>query len=155
VGRLLNYPDDAHLLEDGQFLTADIRNCRVLIIDPSHQQIATQWGTARQVQAQPPARAGLAQRRHAAGQRRHPGHRDHRCLDLAHHTRRQGVWSVKAPKIRYPSDAFPTVDGKQVIVADFSKPGRVVIFDPATGKPTWEYFHAERRQEPGPPLHRP
>ena len=31
---LLNYPDDAHLLADGKFLTADIRNCRVLIIDP-------------------------------------------------------------------------------------------------------------------------
>jgi DNA-binding beta-propeller fold protein YncE len=44
--------------------------------------------------------------------------------------------------VGYPSDAFPTVDGKQVIVADFSKPGRVVIFDPATGKKTWEYFVA-------------
>ena len=53
------------------------------------------------------------------------------------------LWSVKAPHIRYPSDAFPTVDGKQVILADFSKPGRVVIFDPATGKPSWEYFHAD------------
>ncbi|MBP8019079.1 MAG: hypothetical protein KAY82_03490, partial [Hylemonella sp.] len=30
----LNYPDDAHLLADGKFITADIRNCRVLIIDP-------------------------------------------------------------------------------------------------------------------------
>ena len=32
------------------------------------------------------------------------------------------------------------MDGKQVIVADFWKPGRVVIFDPATRKVTWEYF---------------
>jgi DNA-binding beta-propeller fold protein YncE len=47
---------------------------------------------------------------------------------------------VQAPRIRYPSDAFPTVDGRQVIVADFSRPGRVVIFDPATRKVTWEYF---------------
>jgi outer membrane protein assembly factor BamB len=53
------------------------------------------------------------------------------------------VWSVPAPKVKYPSDAFPTVDGKQVIVADFSKPGRVVIFDPLTGKASWEYFVAE------------
>ena len=53
------------------------------------------------------------------------------------------VWSVKAPNIRYPSDAFPTVDGKQVIVADFWKPGRVVIFDPATRKVTWEYYVKE------------
>jgi hypothetical protein len=30
-----------------------------------------------------------------------------------------------------------------VIVADYSKPGRVVIFDPATRKVTWEYFVKE------------
>jgi outer membrane protein assembly factor BamB len=53
------------------------------------------------------------------------------------------LWSVRAPHIRYPSDAFPTEDGKQVILTDFSKPGRVVIFDPANGKITWEYFYAE------------
>ena len=48
------------------------------------------------------------------------------------------VWSVQAPGIRYPSDAFPTVDGQHVIVADFWKPGRVVIFDPATRKVLWQ-----------------
>ena len=32
-----------------------------------------------------------------------------------------------------------TVDGKHVIVADFWKPGRVVIFDPATRKVLWQY----------------
>jgi hypothetical protein len=50
---------------------------------------------------------------------------------------------VRAPKIRYPSDTFPTEDGRQIIVADFSKPGRLIIFDPATGKPSWEYFHGD------------
>jgi len=48
-------------------------------------------------------------------------------------------WSVKAPNIRYPSDAFMTEDGKQVIVADFWKPGRIVIFDPATRRILWQY----------------
>ena len=41
-----NYPDDAHLLEDGTFLTADIRNCRVVIIDPATQKIVTQCSAA-------------------------------------------------------------------------------------------------------------
>jgi outer membrane protein assembly factor BamB len=50
------------------------------------------------------------------------------------------VWSVKAPNIHYPSDAFPTQDGKQIVVADFWKPGRVVIFDPLTRKISWEFF---------------
>jgi hypothetical protein len=48
------------------------------------------------------------------------------------------VWSVRAPKVLYPSDAFPTRDGR-VIVADYSKPGRIVIFDPASRRVTWEY----------------
>ncbi|HJW81316.1 MAG TPA: hypothetical protein VJ396_03645, partial [Acidiferrobacterales bacterium] len=37
----------------------------------------------------------------------------------------------------------PTVDGKNVIVADFWKPGRVVIFDPTTRKVLWDYFVKE------------
>jgi outer membrane protein assembly factor BamB len=53
------------------------------------------------------------------------------------------LWSVRAPKIRYRAGAFPMGDGKQVIAADFSKPGRMVIFDPSTGKASWEYFHAD------------
>jgi outer membrane protein assembly factor BamB len=40
--------------------------------------------------------------------------------------------------VRYPSVAFPRRDD-QVIVADFSKAGRIVIFDPQTGKVSWEY----------------
>jgi DNA-binding beta-propeller fold protein YncE len=136
---LLNYPDDAHLLADGKFLTADIRNCRVLIIDTSTQAIATQWGQPGQCQHQPPQRLA-----HPNGAT--PMDNGDILVSeitdawISRITRAgQVLWSVRAPHIRYPSDAFPTVDGKQVIVADFSKPGRVVIFDPKTGKSTWEY----------------
>ncbi len=140
---LLNYPDDAHLLADGKFLTADIRNCRILIIDPKDSSIATQWGQPGQCRHNPPHQ--LAHPNGATPM-------DNGDILVSEITEawisrvtREGklLWSVRAPKIRYPSDAFPTVDGKQVIVADFSKPGRVVIFDPATGKPSWEYFHAD------------
>ena len=137
---LLNYPDDAHLLEDGQFVTADIRNCRVLIIDPKTNAVTTRWGTPGQCRHNPPGQLG------------HPNgatpmdNGDILVTEISDAwisriTRNsEVVWSVKAPNIRYPSDAFPTVDGKQVIVADFWKPGRVVIFDPATRKITWQYF---------------
>lgn len=137
---LLNYPDDAHLLADGKFITADIRNCRVLIVDPKDNSIASQWGTPGKCRHNPPGELG------------HPNGAtplDNGDILVTEITdawisriTREGkvVWSVKAPNIRYPSDAFPTVDGKQVIVADFWKPGRVVIFDPNTRKITWEYF---------------
>lgn len=140
TGRLLNYPDDAHLLADGQFLTADIRNCRVLIIDPKTDRITTQWGQPGQCRHQPPQRLAWP---NGATPMANGDILVSEITDawISRITRAgKVVWSVRAPKVRYPSDAFPTNDGRQVIVADFSKPGRVVIFDPATGKPTWEYY---------------
>jgi DNA-binding beta-propeller fold protein YncE len=138
-GRLLNYPDDAHLLADGQFLSADIRNCRVLIIDPKTDRITTQWGEPGRCKHNPPHQLAFPNGATPMG--------DDILVSeitdarISRITRAGKVlWSVRAPKVRYPSDAFPPVDGKQIIVADFSKPGRVVIFDPATGKPTWEYY---------------
>ena len=140
---LLNYPDDAHLLSDGKFITADIRNCRVLIIDPKTDAVSTQWGTPGQCKHNPPTQLG------------HPNgatpmeNGDILVTEITEAwisriTRdSKVVWSVKAPNIRYPSDAFPTVDGKQIIVADFWKPGSVVIFDPTTRKISWEYFVKE------------
>ena len=139
-GNLLNYPDDAHLLEDGQFLTADIRNCRVLIVDPKERRVTTQWGQPGRCRHDPPRK--LAYPNGATPM----DNGDILVSEIGGSTisriTRAGrlVWSRRAPDVRYPSDAFPTVDGKQVIVADFSKPGRVVIFDPATGRKTWEYF---------------
>ena len=140
---LLNYPDDAHLLADGKVITADIRNCRIIIIDPKTDKITTQWGTPGKCRHRPPHQLA------------HPNgatpleNGDILVTEISSswisRITRAGkvVWSVKAPNIRYPSDAFMTNDGKQVIVADFWKPGRVVIFDPATRKVSWEYFVKE------------
>jgi hypothetical protein len=136
---LFNYPDDAHLLEDGKFVTADIRNCRVVIVDPKTNQIATQWGKPGKCKHNPPHELaypnGVTPMENG----------DILVTEISDawlsRITREGkvVWSVKAPNIRYPSDSFPTVDGKGVIVADFWKPGRVVIFDPLTRKVIWEY----------------
>ncbi len=134
-----SYPDDAHLLADGTILTADIRNCRILFIDSKTAKVLDQWGQPGTCRHDPP-----------------------RFLDLPNgstpldngdvmiteirgawisRVTRSGkvVWAVQAPHVQYPSDAYPTQDGN-VILADFSKPGRVVIFNPATKKVVWEYF---------------
>ena len=133
-----NYPDDAHLLADGKIVTADIRNCRIQFIDPETTTVIGQWGTDGVCRHDPPRFLAYP----------------NGCTPLPDGdilvTEIQGswitrltrdgkvVWSVRAPHVRYPSDAFPARDG-QVIVADFSKPGRIVIFDPQTGKVSWEY----------------
>jgi len=134
-----NYPDDAHLLDDGKVITADIRNCRIQFIDPETSKVVGQWGTDGVCKHDPPRFLAWP----------------NGCTPLANgdilvteiagawitRMTRAGevVWSVPAPHVRYPSDAFPTRDG-QVIVADFSKPGRIVVFDPKSGRISWEYF---------------
>jgi hypothetical protein len=143
----LNYPDDAHLLADGKFITADIRNCRILIIDPKDSSIGTQWGTPGKCRHNPPHELG------------HPNgatpleNGDILVTEIAgawiSRITREGnvLWSVKAPNIRYPSDAFMTVDGKQVIVADFWKPGRIVNFRPCHTQDQLGILRQGRRQD--------
>ena len=133
-----NYPDDAHLLPDGKVVTADIRNCRVQFIDPETSTIIGQWGKDGVCKHDPPKFLAYPNGSTPLD------NGDILITEIsgAWITRltRDGkvVWSVRAPHVRYPSDAFPARNG-QVIVADFSKPGRIVIFDPKTGKATWEY----------------
>ncbi len=135
---LLNYPDDAHLLADGKVVTADIRNCRILFIDPQKQTVVEQWGQPGKCRHDPPNNLNLPNGSTPMDNgdimvTEIPG------SWISRITRDQKVvWSVQAPHVRYPSDAYPTRDG-QVIVADYSKPGRVVIFDPISRRVTWEY----------------
>lgn len=140
---LLNYPDDAHLLKDGILVTGDIRNCRIVFIDPKDSKIVAQWGTPGKCQHNPPHELGFPNGVTPLenGDILVSEIRDSWISRIT----REGkvVWSMRAPGVRYPSDAFPTVDGKQVIVADFRKPGHIVVFDPATRKATWEYSVAE------------
>jgi outer membrane protein assembly factor BamB len=137
-GDRLNYPDDAHLLADGNFLTADIRNCRVLIIDPRTQKIVTQWGSSGDCRHDPPRAL------HYPNGATPLDNGDILVAEIRgswiSRITREGklVWSVQAPGVHYPSDAFMTKDG-QVIVADFWRPGGIVIFDPLTRKVSWEY----------------
>ena len=137
-----NYPDDAHLLPDGKVVAADIRNCRIQFIDPETSTVIGQWGKEGRCRHDPP-------RTFAYPNGSTPlANGDILVTEItdAWITRitRDGkvVWSVRAPGIRYPSDAFPTRDG-QIVVADFSKPGRIVVFDPKTRKVSWEYFVRE------------
>jgi DNA-binding beta-propeller fold protein YncE len=134
-----NYPDDAHMLPDGSIVTADIRNCRIQFIDPATSKVTKQWGKEGNCRHDPPRAFAYPN-----GTTPLPNGdllvteiTDARITRIAPDGK--VLWSTRAPGVRYPSDAFPTRDGK-VVVADFSKPGRIVIFDPKTGKATWEYF---------------
>lgn len=137
-----NFPDDAHLLADGTVLVADIRNCRIQFIDMATSKVLEQWGEPGKCRHDPPRYVDKPNGSTPLD------NGDVLITEIpgAWITRvtRQGkvVWSARAPNVHYPSDAYPTRDG-QVIVADYWKPGRVVIFNPATHKITWEYSVAQ------------
>ncbi|MFO1413624.1 MAG: PQQ-binding-like beta-propeller repeat protein [Burkholderiales bacterium] len=137
-----NYPDDAHLLPDGRIVVADIRNCRIQFIDPATSKVVQQWGKEGQCRHDPPRTFAYPNGSTplANGDLLVTEITDARISRLAPDGK--VLWSTRAPNVRYPSDAFPTRDGN-VIVADFSKPGRVVIFDPKSGKAKWEYMVKE------------
>ena len=137
-GPYLNYPDDAQLMENGKLIVADIRSCRLLIMDPTSGDIEKQWGRPGACRHDPPNAFGYPN-----GAAPLPGG-DILVTEIPDawidRMRQDGtiVWAAKAPHIHYASDAFLTHDG-QVIVADYVKPGGVVIFDQKTGKVLWEY----------------
>lgn len=137
-GPYLNYPDDAQLMDDGKMVLADIRSCRILIIEPSTEEILTQWGKPGACRHDPPRAFGYP---NGAAPLENGDILVTEIPDAwITRMRRDGTvaWSVKAPHIRYASDAFMTRDD-QVIVSDYVKPGGVVIFDPRTARVTWEY----------------
>lgn len=134
-----SFPDDAHLLADGTILTADIRNCRILFIDSKTANVIDQWGQPGSCRHDPPKFLDLPNGSTPLD------NGDVMITEIRgswiSRVTRSGkvVWAVQAPHVHYPSDAYPTRDG-DVIVADFSKPGRVVIFNPESRKVVWEYF---------------
>jgi hypothetical protein len=137
-GPYLNYPDDAQMMPDGKLVVADIRSCRILIMNAESGDIETQWGRPGACRHDPP---------HAFGYPNGAAPLENGDLLITEipdawidRVSRDGrvVWAAKAPHIAYASDAFMMHDGS-VIVADYVKPGGVVIFDPKTGRVLWEY----------------
>lgn len=144
----LNYPDDTHVLGDGTILVSDIRNCRILFIDRATSKVKATWGGPGRADGkwhkdaecrhEPPRRLGLPN-----GATELEGG-DILVTEITggwiSRLTRDGkpVWSLQAFGMKYPSDAMPALDG-QVIVADYSKPGRVIIFDPVRRKVSWDY----------------
>ena len=118
-------------------------NCRVLIIDPKSNQDRHPMGQARPVPPRPAAHAGwpngatpMDNGDILVSEITMPGSRASRAR-----ARWYGAGMHRTCAI--PPTPSPPPTAKRVIVADFSKARRVVIFDPATGKRTWEYFRRE------------
>jgi outer membrane protein assembly factor BamB len=132
----LSTPDDAYPLPNGDISVADIRNCRIIQIAPSGQ-IDSQWGTPGLCMHNPPTTFAQPN-----GDTPLPdggvlvteivGSRVVRLSSTG-----QVVFDIQVPA-RYPSDAHLLPSGN-VLVADYSNPGAVLVIDPATGATVYRY----------------
>jgi hypothetical protein len=142
----LDYPDDAYRLPDGTTVVADIRNCRELFISPD-RRILRQWG-----QEQDGGRGGCPKssppRFLGSPNGDTPQPNGDILLSLINGNAvalmsRDGrvKWMAHVPYTgpnAYVSDAQLLPDG-DVLTAIYGKPGRIVVFNPRTGRVDWLY----------------
>lgn len=132
-----SHPDDAMMLPGGDLLIPDIRNCRIFLLSPGRMHIKRRFGTTGSCWHAPPT--GFGSPNGAFPLR--DGHFliteingdwvDEMSLSGRVH------WSVHPPGVAYPSDANQIGHGRY-IVADYSYPGQIVIFDRA-GRTLWRF----------------
>jgi len=134
----LNFPDDAFFYpKTGTVTVADIRNQRILFIDLKTHRIVKQYGKTGVQVVNPPATYGAWNGDFpAAGGGMlvtQINGRDALLLSAKGRIR----YTVRFPGVAYPSDANFTPGGN-IIVADYTSPGQVLIVTPA-GKVVWRY----------------
>jgi len=130
-------PDDAMMLANGDVVTADIKNCRVIIVSAAAQTVTRQFGVTGHCAHNPPSTFG-------SPNGAFPTTAGHYLvteingdwvneIDLAGHV----YWSTHPPGVRYPSDTNEISPGRYLTV-DYSSPGQVVVFNQA-GQTLWRY----------------
>jgi len=129
-------PDDAYPMANGDVTIADIKNCRILEVTPSGQ-IVRQWGTTGQCTDNPPT--SFAQ---PNGDTPLPDGgilvTDIKGSRVVRLSATGALMYDLAVPVHYPSDAHLLANG-DVLVADYSNPGAVVVVDPSTGATVYRY----------------
>jgi DNA-binding beta-propeller fold protein YncE len=136
----LSNPDDAMMMPNGDIIAADIRNCRVIVIQPPAHRLLKVIGTNTQgCWHNPPYSFGSP---NGAFPMATGGYTITEIngdwadgMTLAGRTR----WSTNPPGVIYPSDTNEVYPGRY-ITADYSNPGQVVEFS-YTGRLLWRIGH--------------
>ena len=133
----LNGPDDAYMWPDGSIGVADIRNCRLILIDRDTKTIKAQLGKTGYCAHKPPKSFGLPN-----GDT--PLANGHVLVTeiLGSWVSEVGwdgtlYWTAKAPGVRYPSDAQMLPDGN-ILLVDYARPGQILVMT-RQGQPVWRY----------------
>ena len=133
----LNGPDDAYMWPDGSIGVADIRNCRLILIDQVSKAIKAQLGRTGYCAHNPPKSFGLPN-----GDTPLSNGRVLVTEILGAWVSELGwdgtlYWTVRSPGIHYPSDAQMLPDGN-ILLVDYTRPGQILVMT-QQGKPIWRY----------------
>ena len=134
-GHLFN-PDDAMLTPAGVIVSADIKNCRIVIITPPAHTVTRVIGhTTNACEHDPPRRFG-------SPNGAFPMTNGHYLVteingDWANEMSLAGrvSWSANPPGVLYPSDTNEVYPGRY-LTADYSDPGQIVEFT-SSGRLLW------------------
>jgi hypothetical protein len=134
----VNNPDDALVLPNGDVLSADIKNCRIIVIPPGSHDVLRVFGGGPGTCSHDPTQ------RFGSPNGAFPMTNGHYLV-----TEINGDWvdeinlaghlyaSFHPPGMSYPSDSNEVSPGVYLSV-DYSKPGMIETFD-GTGKVLWQY----------------
>jgi outer membrane protein assembly factor BamB len=122
---------------DGNLGVADIRNCRVILVDHDTKTTKTQLGRTGYCAHNPPKSFGLPN-----GDT--PLANGHVLITeiLGSWVSEVGwdgtlYWTTRAPSIHYPSDAQMLADGN-ILLVDYVRPGQILIMT-RQGQVVWRY----------------
>ncbi len=130
-------PDDAMMLANGDIVSADIKNCRVIVVSPATQTVTRQLGITGQCTHHPPSSFG-------SPNGAFPTTGGHYLvteingdwvdeIDFSGHV----YWTTHPPGVRYPSDTNQ-IGPDRYLTVDYSSRGQVVVFNQA-GQTIWRY----------------
>ena len=130
-------PDDAMMMPGGMLITADIENCRLLLlVPPSHRprRVIGRTGTCAhdppQLFTSPNGAFPTTNGRYLVTEINGDW-----ASEIGLHGQR--LWSTHPPGVSYPSDTNEVYPGR-FLTADYSSPGQVVEFD-ARGHLLWRF----------------
>jgi DNA-binding beta-propeller fold protein YncE len=135
---LLDNPDDAMLLPNGDIIAADIKNCRIIVIaPPAHRPLRVIGHTSNACGHDPPRHFGSPNGAFPMSNGGYMVTEINGDWASAMSLNGRVHWSANPPGVYYPSDTNEVSPGRY-LTADYSNPGQVVEFNSA-GKLLWRF----------------
>ena len=134
----LNTPDDAYMLPNGLITVADIKNRRILVINPKTNRIVKQIGNGIWTHNPPISFAAPNGDTPLPDGGMLVTEIDGSYADRLTKTGKL-VYTVHFPNVTYPSDTQLMPNG-DLMTVDYSSPGRIEIVTPK-GQVVWDYYY--------------